>query len=80
MPSQSNGVLESISVKEGETVNVGALLGMINGASTKDSSESRVKKYSPQRKNKLVKKKEQQSSKKVSTQPVFLKKKRKKKY
>ena len=48
VPAPSNGVLESISVKEGETVNVGALLGMINGASTKDSSESKeVKKYSP---------------------------------
>ena len=27
VPAPSNGVLESISVKEGETVNVGALLG-----------------------------------------------------
>ncbi len=32
VPAPSNGILEQISVKEGETVNVGALLGMINGA------------------------------------------------
>ena len=35
VPSPSNGVLESISVKEGETVNVGALLGIINGSKKK---------------------------------------------
>ena len=29
VPAPSNGVLESISVREGETVNVGSLLGMI---------------------------------------------------
>ena len=29
VPSPSNGVLNSISVKEGETVNVGALLGSV---------------------------------------------------
>jgi 2-oxoglutarate dehydrogenase E2 component (dihydrolipoamide succinyltransferase) len=35
VPAPSNGVLESISVKEGETVNVGSLLGMINESSQK---------------------------------------------
>ncbi len=48
VPSPSNGVLEQISVKEGETVNVGALLGMINGSSKqalKDVKE--IKTYSP---------------------------------
>ena len=30
VPSPSNGVLENISAKEGETVNVGALLGSIS--------------------------------------------------
>ena len=30
VPSPSNGVLDSTSVKEGETVNVGALLGSIS--------------------------------------------------
>ena len=51
VPSPSNGVLESISVKEGETVNVGALLGIING-SKKNNSENikEIKKYSPPKK------------------------------
>ena len=30
VPAPSNGILESINVKEGETVNVGSLLGTIN--------------------------------------------------
>ncbi len=57
VPAPSNGVLESISVKEGETVNVGALLGMING-SAKEVSKSvqEVKNYSPpKKKNKISK-------------------------
>ena len=37
VPAPSNGVLESISVQEGETVNVGAILGMINESSTQAS-------------------------------------------
>ena len=51
VPAPSNGVLERISVKEGETVNVGALLGMING-SAKEVSKSvkEVKNYSPPKK------------------------------
>ena len=32
VPAPSNGVLETISVKEGETVNVGALLGIITSS------------------------------------------------
>ena len=39
VPAPSNGVLESISVREGETVNVGSLLGMINGSSNKISED-----------------------------------------
>ncbi len=50
VPSPSNGVLDSISAKEGETVNVGALLGSISKLkSSLTSSESNLseKKYSP---------------------------------
>ena len=50
VPSPSNGVLDSISAKEGETVNVGALLGSITKTkSTTSSSHSELgeKKYSP---------------------------------
>ena len=57
VPAPSNGVLESISVKEGETVNVGALLGMINGSAKEiTKSVKEVKNYSPPKtKNKISK-------------------------
>ena len=45
VPAPSNGILGSISVKEGETVNVGALLGVINGVDKKHQEET--KDYSP---------------------------------
>ena len=50
VPSPSNGILDSISAKEGETVNVGALLGSISKSKfTSTSSESDIgeKNYSP---------------------------------
>ena len=48
VPAPSNGFLELISVKEGETVNVGALLGMINGTKKEVSKNVKeVKNYSP---------------------------------
>ena len=50
VPSPSNGVLENISAKEGETVNVGALLGSISqikSAPTISKVEPNEKKYSP---------------------------------
>ena len=55
VPAPSTGFLELISVKEGETVNVGALLGMINGAK-KDVSKpvKEVKNYSPPKKKSQV--------------------------
>ena len=46
----SNGVLENITVKEGETVNVGALLGSISptkSSTISPSSDTDEKKYSP---------------------------------
>ena len=63
VPSPSNGVLESISVKEGETVNVGALLGMINGSSKEVlKNVKEVKDYSPP-------KKKTQTSKQITKTP-----------
>ncbi len=58
VPAPSNGVLERISVKEGETVNVGALLGMINGSAKEVlKSVKEVKNYSPpKKKTKILKK------------------------
>tara|TARA_B100001057_G_scaffold76932_1_gene71687 strand:- start:4549 stop:5874 length:1326 start_codon:yes stop_codon:yes gene_type:complete len=41
VPSPSNGFLEKISVEEGETVNVGSLLGTVNSSSS--SSENNLK-------------------------------------
>ena len=48
VPAPSNGTLEKISVKEGQTVNVGALLGTMN-TSTSSAKNLAVeeKKYSP---------------------------------
>ena len=56
VPSPTNGVLGSIAVKEGETVNVGSLLGTINGSPTKmDSNLNEVNNYNPPQKEKKLK-------------------------
>ena len=47
VPAPSNGVLSNIAVKEGETVNVGSLLGTINGGTSVQSEIKEVKNYSP---------------------------------
>jgi 2-oxoglutarate dehydrogenase E2 component (dihydrolipoamide succinyltransferase) len=47
VPAPSNGILEKISVKEGQTVNVGALLGTISATSSFAAIEPEEKKYSP---------------------------------
>ena len=58
VPAPSNGVLESISVREGETVNVGSLLGMINGSGNKISEDIKeLKDYSPPKKKTSILKK-----------------------
>ena len=51
VPSPSDGVLGSINVKEGETVNVGSLLGTVDGStSAKESKIKEVNEYSPPKK------------------------------
>jgi 2-oxoglutarate dehydrogenase E2 component (dihydrolipoamide succinyltransferase) len=48
VPALSSGTIEKISVKEGQTVNVGALLGTITESKNKEASVSlNEKKYSP---------------------------------
>ena len=47
VPSPSNGVLEKIAVKEGATVQVGALLGSVIEGKSKKSNENLEKKYKP---------------------------------
>tara|TARA_B100001121_G_scaffold309727_1_gene337662 strand:+ start:4189 stop:5523 length:1335 start_codon:yes stop_codon:yes gene_type:complete len=52
VPSPSNGILGSIAVKEGETVNVGSLLGIIDKNSNTENIKSKeIKNYSPPIKN-----------------------------
>ena len=76
VPSPSNGVLEQISVEEGETVNVGALLGMINGSTKqalKDVKE--LKNYSPPKQKIQETKQKNQPPKEKETQKEIPKKK-----
>ncbi len=48
VPSPSSGILGKISVKEGQTVNVGSLLGSIHKSKSSTSSKNEeIKKYSP---------------------------------
>tara|TARA_B100001093_G_scaffold427708_1_gene422159 strand:+ start:6418 stop:7761 length:1344 start_codon:yes stop_codon:yes gene_type:complete len=71
VPSPSNGILENISAKEGETVNVGALLGSVSltqSTSTSPEIESDEKKYSPPK----LKKKETKKIKNIENKPVDL--------
>ena len=56
VPSPTNGVLGSIAVKEGETVNVGSLLGTVdNSSSSKEKNVNEINDYSPPEKKKDVK-------------------------
>ena len=53
VPSPISGVLDSISVKEGETVNVGSLLGIVNNSSTGVKNNTKeINNYSPPKKEK----------------------------
>jgi len=48
VPSPTNGVLGSIAVKEGETVNVGSLLGTVdNSIASKEKKVNDINNYSP---------------------------------
>ena len=44
VPAPSNGILGSIAVKEGETVNVGSLLGIINDKLSQEANISKERK------------------------------------
>ncbi len=51
VPSPTSGILENISVKEGETVNVGSLLGTVENSPTKkQESPKEVQNYNPPKK------------------------------
>ena len=79
VPSPSSGILENISVKEGETVNVGSLLGMINGSAKEViKSTTETKNYSPpKKKTKILKEPEEEAltlSEEVENKPLKPKK------
>ena len=60
VPSPSNGTLEKITVEEGQTVNVGSILGTIGKASVvKENKNKDEKKYSPPLKKEEIKKKKE---------------------
>ena len=68
VPSPSNGILDNISAKEGDTVNVGAMLGSISqikSASISSKSDSNEKKYAPPKLEKIVTEKTIHKSKKI---------------
>jgi len=75
VPAPSDGVLEQISAKEGETVNVGALLGEINGSGKQNSEEIKeLKDYSPPKKKTDISKKVKEKTKinKKEVEPLKL--------
>ncbi len=64
VPSPSSGTLEKISVKEGETVNVGALLGTVGEAlSLKENNIREENKYAPPPKTKIPEKEKKDETK-----------------
>ena len=73
VPSPSSGVLEKISVKEGDTVEVGALLGSVVGSDSKAIEKTNEKKYTPP-----IKEKEKISlyEEKIEEKPKKIKKKK----
>jgi len=71
VPAPINGFLGSIAVKEGETVNVGSLLGTISNNTKQENTPKEIKTYSPPKKDKskniklFEEKKEKKISKKI---------------
>ena len=83
VPAPSSGTIEKISVKEGQTVDVGALLGtIIQSKSTEISTGAEEKKYSPPSKKPQVAKEEERveviKKKEESIEEIKLSKKDKK--
>ena len=78
VPAPSNGVLETISAKEGETVNVGAILGTLSQskASNEDTQtkkdEEIIKDYKPPKKKDKIFKKKVEKIQKLSDEPMKL--------
>ncbi len=73
VPAPSNGVLGSIAVKEGETVNVGSLLGTISNNSTQDINQKNeeIKNYNPPKKDTVKKPVTKRVNKQTFKEPVL---------
>ena len=73
VPAPSNGVLGNIKVKEGETVNVGSLLGTINDSASDDIVQTKeVKSYNPPKKqSKPIEDKKNNIKKKKTPKPLI---------
>ena len=73
VPAPSNGVLGSIAVKEGETVNVGSLLGTISNSSTQNINQKNeeIKNYNPPKKDTVKKSPTKIDNKKTFEEPVL---------
>ncbi len=71
VPAPANGVLGNIKVKEGETVNVGSLLGTINENFNDVAQAKEIKSYSPPKKqNKSIDDKQSNIKKKKTTKSL----------
>ena len=70
VPAPSSGVIEKISVKEGQTVNVGALLGTIGKLKISETISSKEKKYSPPIKKLELVEEEKKLEEKLLTEEV----------
>ena len=71
VPSPSNGMLEKITVSEGETVNVGSILGTIGKLSvSKETINESERKYSPPINKPKIKKNE--IKKEIKDEPLIL--------
>jgi 2-oxoglutarate dehydrogenase E2 component (dihydrolipoamide succinyltransferase) len=70
VPAPSSGVIEKISVKEGQTVNVGALLGTIGKSKISETINSKEKKYSPPIKKLKLVEEEKKLEEKLLTEEV----------
>ena len=72
VPAPTNGILGSIAVHEGQTVNVGSLLGTISIGSNKETtSPKEIKDYSPPKKDPKIFKDEKKIPKqKKTTEPT----------
>jgi 2-oxoglutarate dehydrogenase E2 component (dihydrolipoamide succinyltransferase) len=72
VPAPANGVLGNIKVKEGETVNVGSLLGTINENFNDVAQAKEIKSYSPPKKqNKSIDDKQSNIKKKKTTKSLI---------